>query len=93
MTEKVCPTGVGMNRSEASGTEVCVRMPHRRGDEPEYKKLNVEVEEVCPTGVGMNRTKQEKNDADQGMPHRRGDEPPGRSLSAAWLKYAPQAWG
>ena len=55
---KVFPTGVGVNREVVSAEATDEGFPHRRGGEPLFSPLRVEVVFVFPTGVGVNRQTQ-----------------------------------
>ena len=49
------PTSMGMNRPASSLEGLGVRVPHKRGDEPERMRELLGSLEVFPTSVGMNR--------------------------------------
>ena len=82
-----------MNRYFCIWRPSSVRMPHMRGDEPDYVAQLVQQAVVCPTCVGMNRQPSADESANLRMPHMRGDEPYARRDYAAQTLYAPHAWG
>ena len=48
----VCPTHVGMNRKQSTDVYKWYRLPHARGDEPEYGDINVEKFASLPHARG-----------------------------------------
>ena len=89
----VFPTGVGMNRQRGQRNADPPRVPHGRGDEPNFSECVGVVETVFPTGVGMNRLHGRRALPDHRVPHGRGDEPDLSDPLGINPLCSPRAWG
>ena len=69
------------------------RVPHTRGDEPQYPAELVENWCVFPTRVGMNQVMMKLSSFTASVPHTRGDEPVVLREALKGGLCSPHAWG
>ena len=48
----ICPTHVGMNRSDHNDSDLPVHLPHAGGDEPNYDAVKIRLDLFAPRTWG-----------------------------------------